>query len=70
MMMFCRRRASPKHRYGIIEVEYGGGGHRTRLRDQEINYCVYGVPLATYIKEWRRGGPALSMARPKGDSYS
>ena len=33
MMMFYRRRASPKHRYSIIEVDYGGGGHRTRLRD-------------------------------------
>ena len=21
-------------------------------RDQQINLCVYGVPLATYIKEW------------------
>ena len=26
MMMFYRRRAFPKHRYGIIEVEYGRGG--------------------------------------------
>ena len=31
MMMFYRRRASPKHRYNIIE-DYGGRGHRTRLR--------------------------------------
>ena len=44
MMMFYRRRASPKHRYDIIEVDYGGGGHRTRLKDQTINCCVYGVP--------------------------
>ena len=34
MMMFYRRRGLPKHRYSIIEVDYGGGGHRTRLRDQ------------------------------------
>ena len=34
MMMFYRRRASPKHRYSIIEVDYDGAGHRTRLRDQ------------------------------------
>ena len=34
MMMFYRRMASPKHRYDMIEVDYGGGGHRTRLRDQ------------------------------------
>ena len=34
MMMFYRRRAFLKHRYNIIEVDYGGGGHRTQLRDQ------------------------------------
>ena len=26
ILMFYRRRASPKHRYNIIEVDYGGGG--------------------------------------------
>ena len=40
ILMFYRRRASPKHRYNIIEEDYGGGGHRTWLRDQEINCCV------------------------------
>ena len=34
MMMFYRCRASPKHHYDIIEEDYGGGGHHTRLRDQ------------------------------------
>ena len=33
ILMFYHRRASPKHLYNIIE-DYGGGGHRTRLRDQ------------------------------------
>ena len=33
MMMFYRRRASPKHRNNMTEVEYGGRGHRTRLRN-------------------------------------
>ena len=33
MMMFYRRRASPKLRDDMTEVEYGGGGHRTRLRN-------------------------------------
>ena len=33
MMMFYQRRASPKHRYDMTEVEYGGGGHRTWLRN-------------------------------------
>ena len=51
MMMFNRRRASPKHRYSIIQVDYGGGGHRTRLKDQTINCCVSGVPLPQYIKD-------------------
>ena len=64
MMMFYRRRASPKHRYSIIEVDYGGGGHHTRLKDQLINLCVYGVPLATYIKEWRRGGAGPLYGAP------
>ena len=34
MMMFYRRRASSKLCNDMIKVEYGGGGHRTRLRDQ------------------------------------
>ena len=34
MMMLYRRRASPKLCDDMTEVEYGGGGHRTRLRDQ------------------------------------
>ena len=31
ILMFYCRRASPKHHYNIIE-DYGGRGHRTRLR--------------------------------------
>ena len=31
ILMYYRRRASPKHRYNIIE-DYGGRGHRTRLK--------------------------------------
>ena len=33
ILMFYYCRASPKHRYNMIEVEYGGRGHRTRLRN-------------------------------------
>ena len=33
MMMFYRRRASPKLRDDMTEVEYSGRGHRTRLRN-------------------------------------
>ena len=45
MMMFYRRRASPKHRNDMTKVEYGGGGHRTRLRnDHEDQLVCHGVP--------------------------
>ena len=33
ILMFYCRRASPKHHYNIIE-DYGGRGHRTRLRER------------------------------------
>ena len=33
MMMLYRRRALPKLRDDMTEVEYGGRGHRTRLRN-------------------------------------
>ena len=33
ILMFYRRRASPKHYNDMIEVEYGGRGHRTWLRN-------------------------------------
>ena len=66
ILMNYSSRASPKLRYSIIE-EYGGRGHRTWLRNRSRgSTCVYGVPLASVYKGWRRGGPALSMARPRG----
>ena len=50
MMMFYRRRASPKHRYDMIEVDYGGGGHRTRLRnDLKDQLVCLEVPLCPRI---------------------
>ena len=65
--MFYRRRASPKHRYNIIEEDYGGGGHRTRLRDQEINCCVYGVsPGHVYKGVEEEGADLEEEARPRG----
>ena len=67
MMMFYRRRASPKHRNDMTEVEYGGGGHRTWLRnDHEDQLVCLEVPLPLYIKEWRRGRGSAPMARPGG----
>ena len=45
MMMFYRRRASPKLRDDMTDVEYGGGGHRPRLRnDHEDQLVCHGVP--------------------------
>ena len=65
MMMFYRCRASPKHRYDIIEVDYGGGGHRTWLRDQEINCVCRGA--ASLVYKGARGEVAgLGEGRAKG----
>ena len=44
ILMFYRCRASPKHRYDIIEVDYDGGGHRTRLRDPRDQLLYLEVP--------------------------
>ena len=38
--MFYRRRASPKHRNDMTEVEYGGGGHHTWLRNDHEDQLV------------------------------
>ena len=62
ILMFYRCRASPKHRYNIIK-DYDGGGHRTRLRDQEINCCVYGVPPSPVYKGVEEG-PAKGGGAP------
>ena len=72
MMMLYRCRASPKHCNDMTEVEYGGGGHRTRLRnDHRDQLCVLGCPLPPYIKEWRRGRAGRpSMVRQEEKSFS
>ena len=50
MMMFYRRRASPKLHDDVTEVEYGGGGHRTRLRNNHEDQlvCPWGAPAPVY----------------------
>src|SRR3954462_6053306 len=40
ILMYYRRRASPKLRDNMIEVEYGGGGHRTRIRNDHEDQLV------------------------------
>src|SRR4051812_25621036 len=58
ILMFYYRRASPKHCNGTTEVEYGGGGHRTRLRnDLKDQLVCLGVPPAPVYKG-ARGRPA------------
>ena len=66
MMMFYRRRASPKLRDDMTEVEYGGGGHRTRLRnDHEDQLVCLGVPPAPLYKGARgeEAGPRRGRAK-------
>ena len=54
MMMFYRRRASPKLRDDMTELEYGGGGYRTRLRNDHVDQLVcHGVPPAPVYKGGR-----------------
>ena len=66
MMMFYRRRASPKHCYDIIEVEYGGGGHRTRLIDLKDQLLSLEVPPAPVYKGARGEAAGLGGGRAKG----
>ena len=70
ILMFYYRRTSPKHRYNMIEVEYGGRGHRTRLmndlNDQLV--CLEVPPASVYKGSKGRGWPAKGGA--PGESYS
>ena len=61
ILMHYSSRVSPKLRYSIIE-DYGGWGHRTRLRNRSCgSTCVHGVPLASVYKGWRRRRPAKAI---------
>ena len=64
--MFYRRRASPKHRYNIIEEDYGGGGHRTRLIDLKDQLLCLEVPPAPLYKGARGGAASQEEARQGG----
>ena len=67
MMMFYRRRASPKHYNDMTEVEYGGRGHRTRLRNdlKDQRVCLE-VPPAPVYKGSKGEGAAGQGGRAKG----
>ena len=70
MMMFYRRRASPKLRDDMTEVEYGGGGHRTRLRndheDQLVLLCLEVPPAPVYKGARGEGATGLGGGAPRG----
>ena len=62
--MFYRRRASPKHYKDMTEVEYGGRGHRTRLRNDHVDQLVcLEVPPASVYKGSKGGAAGLEEAR-------
>ena len=63
--MFYRRRASPKHRYNIIE-DYGGGGHRTRLIDLKDQLLCLEVPPAPVYKGARGEAAGQEEGAPRG----
>src|SRR3954470_14166307 len=69
IFMFYRRRPSPKHRYNIIE-DYGGGGHRTRLRDLKDQLLCLEVPPAPVYKGARGRGRPARRRRTREESYS
>ena len=70
ILMFYRHTASPKHRYNMIGVEYGGRGHRTRLRNDLKDQLVCSrVPLPQYIKDYR-GEAGRPRCGAPGESYS
>ena len=51
----------------MTEVEYGGGGHRTRLRnDHEDQLVCHGVPPAPVYKGARGEATGLGGGRTKG----
>ena len=59
VMMFYRRRASRKHHYDMTKVEYGGRGHRTRLRnDLKDQLVCLEVPPASVYKGAKGEGAA------------
>ena len=71
ILMFYHHRASPKHRYNMIEVEYGGRGHRTRLRNDLNGQLVcLEVPPASVYKGAREERRPAKEGAPRGESYS
>ena len=69
--MFYRRRASPKHYNDMIKVEYGGRGHRTRLRNDHNDQLVCPrVPPASVYKGAKGEGCGQPYGGAQEESYS
>src|SRR3954467_11238680 len=67
ILMLYYRRASPKHCNNTTEVEYGGGGNRTRLRnDLKDQLACLGVPPAPVYKGARGRGGRPWLGAPGG----
>ena len=49
----------------MTEVDYGGGGHRTRLREINDQLVSLGCPFASVYKGGEEGRPAGPYARAK-----
>ena len=50
----------------MTEVDYGGEGHRTQLKDQLINMCIWGAPSPVYKGVEEGDRPAL-LGAPQGE---
>ena len=61
--------ASPKHRYSMTEVDYGGGGHHTRLGEINDQLVCLEVPPAPIYKG-ARGEAGRPLGRAKEESSS
>ena len=64
MMIFYRRRASPKHRYDR------GAPHTAKRSKGSIVVVSRGAPLPPYIKEQGGRRPTKEEGAPRGESYS
>ena len=53
----------------MIEVDYGGGGHRTRLKINDQLVCL-GVPPALVYKGARGEAAGQEEGAPRGESFS
>src|SRR3954469_9879592 len=66
MLMFYRRRASPKHCYSIIKVDYGGVAPHTAKRSNRSIVVSLGCPPAPVYKGSRGEACRPLLGTPGG----